>query len=111
MTRPRKFGHLQGRAERALCGEDCRWSRSKFNCVEEARNALCERCRCYGWTFKRATKKPNRRFDSAFKVLPRRCRLGGYPVPFGNGRMTVARASDFQLRRAIFPKTRPSLLS
>lgn len=46
-----------------------------------------------------------------FKVLPRRCRLGGSPVPFGNGRTTVARASDFQLRRAIFPMPRPSLLS
>ncbi len=40
----------------------------------------------------------------AFKLLPRRCRLGGSPVPFGNGRTTVARASDFQLRHAMFPR-------
>lgn len=26
------------------------------------------------------------------------------PFPFGNGRTTVARASDFQLRHVIFPK-------
>ena len=39
-----------------------------------------------------------------FKLLPRRCRLGGSPVPFGNGRTTVARASDFQLRHAMFPR-------
>src|SRR5438128_2076167 len=31
------------------------------------------------------------------------------PFPFGNGRMTVAAASDFQLRRVIF-FVRPSLL-
>jgi hypothetical protein len=31
------------------------------------------------------------------------------PFPFGNGRMTAARASDFQLRHAIFPM-QPSLL-
>src|SRR5207249_4070972 len=42
--------------------------------------------------------------DSAFKLLPRRCRLGGSPVPFGNGRTTVAGASDFQLRHVIFSK-------
>ncbi len=50
-------------------------------------------------------KKPNRIFSiRLFKKLPRRCRLGGSPVPFGNGRTTVARASDFQLRHAMFPK-------
>jgi hypothetical protein len=31
------------------------------------------------------------------------------PFPFGNGRMTAARASDFQLRHVIFPM-QPSLL-
>jgi hypothetical protein len=62
-------------------------------------------------TTEEKAKKPNRIFAiRLFKKLPRRCRLGGSPVPFGNGRMTVARASDFQLRRAMFPKTRPSLL-
>ncbi len=31
------------------------------------------------------------------------------PFPFGNGRITAARASDFQLRHVIFPM-QPSLL-
>src|SRR2546425_9441463 len=65
--------------------------------------------------FARDDRSGNEKAESSFSIrlfkkLPRRCRLGGSPVPFGNGRMTVARASDFQLRRAMFPKTRPSLL-
>jgi len=64
------------------------------------------RWRCYRWQ----NKKPESSVpDSGFKVLPRWCRWGGYPVPLRNGRMTVAAASDFQLRRVIF-SVRPSLL-
>jgi len=32
------------------------------------------------------------------------------PFPFGNGRTTVAGASDFQLRPVMFSEVRPSLL-
>src|SRR4029077_4917452 len=49
-------------------------------------------------------KPESKRSTRVFKLLPRRCRLGGSPVPFGNGRTTVARASDFQLRHAMFPR-------
>ena len=44
-----------------------------------------------------------------FQILPRRCRSGGSPVPFSNGWMTVAAASDFQSRPVMFCG-RPSLL-
>src|SRR5881392_2625801 len=42
-------------------------------------------------------------------MLPRRCRSGGSPFPFRNGWMTVAAASDFQSRPAMFSE-RLSLL-
>ena len=54
-------------------------------------------------------KNPDRNFDPGFQILPRRCRSGGSPVPFSNGWMTVAPASDFQSRPVIFCG-RPSLL-
>ena len=55
------------------------------------------------------TENPDRTFDPGFEILPRRCRSGGSPVPFSNGWMTVAAASDFQSRPAMFCG-RPSLL-
>ena len=55
-------------------------------------------------------KKPGSKFRSGFfEILPRQCRSGGSPVPFSNGWMTVAAASDFQSRPAILCG-RPSLL-
>lgn len=56
-------------------------------------------------------KKPGLLFAArAFqKHYPANAVKADIPFPFGNGRMTAARASDFQLRHAIF-SMQPSLL-
>ena len=56
-------------------------------------------------------KKPELLFRSPGfqKYYPANAVKADIPFPFGNGRMTAARASDFQLRHAIF-SMQPSLL-
>jgi len=59
----------------------------------------------------RDREKPRTAFAvRGFKLYPTDAVKADIPFPFGNGRMTTARASDFQLRHVIFP-IRPSLLS
>jgi len=54
-------------------------------------------------------KTPNRRAVRGLNYYPANAVKADIPFPFGNGRMTAARASDFQLRHVIFPM-QPSLL-
>ena len=57
------------------------------------------------------TKKSPDRFRSPgfLKYYPANAVKADIPFPFGNGRMTAARSSDFQLRHVMFPM-QPSLL-
>jgi hypothetical protein len=58
-----------------------------------------------------STKKSPDRFRAPgfSKFYPADAVKADIPFPFGNGRTTAARASDFQLRHVIFP-VQPSLL-
>lgn len=50
-------------------------------------------------------KKPELLCSPGFsKCYPADAVKADIPFPFGNGRTTVAGASDFQLRHVIFPK-------
>jgi len=55
------------------------------------------------------TKNPDLNFDPGLKCYPANAVQADHPFPFSNGRMTVAAASDFQLRPVMF-SGRPSLL-
>jgi hypothetical protein len=58
----------------------------------------------------RSKKKPELLSQPGLsKYYPADAVKADIPFPFGNGRMTAARASDFQLRHVIFPM-QPSLL-
>jgi hypothetical protein len=57
----------------------------------------------------RFNKKARSNRFGLFKYYPAYAVWADLPFPFGNGRMTVAAASDFQLRHVIF-SVRPSLL-
>jgi len=47
-------------------------------------------------------KNPDLNFDPGLKCYPANAVQADHPFPFSNGRMTVAAASDFQSRPAIF---------
>ena len=66
-------------------------------------------------SFRRARKSISKKSPDRFRspgfsnYYPANAVKADIPFPFGNGRMTAARASDFQLRHVIFPM-QPSLL-
>ena len=126
--RPRNIGRLR---ELESCARHRAVSMVRMNFQirpEHSSNCHSERSRGIPWQYFAATiRDPSTSLRSprmtahvqqktrieisirVFQILPRRCRSGGSPVPFSNGWMTVAPASDFQSRPVIF-RGRPSLL-